>query len=244
MALVRKLAQSISRRVVRWASPGCKEWAEAQAREIEFIRSDWAALGWAIGSMRVVLHRSVIPAGSQKGASKRAPRWWMWPYWLAFMIPINVLDACGASNWHDRIAYSLIAFGWTYCATLSVADWLWKRNEPPIADLQAYRLFTRATLERRLERYRSVRRWFPLSIPISMCIGFVMTEGGSGWGHMRHTAEFVMAGTIAVWLMCLETPAKIQSRIERMDGRIATAPQIFNLELNVKRLHSDHWGGA
>ena len=46
-----------------------------------------------------------------------------------------------------------------------------------------------------------------------------------------------------VWLALYppDTPAKIQSRIERMDALIAEGPQV-NLKRSVKRLQSDHWG--
>ena len=57
MRPVRRLAVRISSGVVRWASPGCKEWAEGLEREAAVIESDWAALGWAIGSTRILLDR-------------------------------------------------------------------------------------------------------------------------------------------------------------------------------------------
>ena len=74
MTLVRRLAVRISSRVVRWASPGCKEWAEGLEREAAVIESDWAALRWSIGSMRVLLDRRAarltsldeVPAATQK----------------------------------------------------------------------------------------------------------------------------------------------------------------------------------
>jgi hypothetical protein len=74
MTLVRGLAVGISSRVVRWASPGCKEWAEGLEREAAVIENDWAALGWAIGSTRVLLDRrpaaltslDEVPAIAQK----------------------------------------------------------------------------------------------------------------------------------------------------------------------------------
>jgi len=64
MTLVRMVALTISDEVVRWASPGCKEWAEGLAREAAVIESDWAALGWAIGSTRVLLDRRPAPLRS------------------------------------------------------------------------------------------------------------------------------------------------------------------------------------
>jgi len=64
MTRTRKLAMGISARVVRWASPGCKEWAEGLAREATVIESDWAALRWALGSTRVLLDRRPVPLAS------------------------------------------------------------------------------------------------------------------------------------------------------------------------------------
>jgi hypothetical protein len=64
MTLVRRLALGISARVVRWASPGYKEWAEGLEREARVIESDWAALRWALGSTRVLLDCRAAPLRS------------------------------------------------------------------------------------------------------------------------------------------------------------------------------------
>jgi hypothetical protein len=64
MTPIRRMAVGISSRVVRWASPGCKEWAEGLQREAKVIESDWAALRWAIGSTRVLLDRRAAPLRS------------------------------------------------------------------------------------------------------------------------------------------------------------------------------------
>jgi len=61
MTFLRRLAVKISNGVVRHASPGCKEWAEGLAREVAFIERDWSALGWAIGSLRVLLRNPPNP---------------------------------------------------------------------------------------------------------------------------------------------------------------------------------------
>ena len=64
MSLVRIVALTISDEVVRWASPGCKEWAEGLEREGAVIESDWAALRWSLGSTRVLLDRRAAPLRS------------------------------------------------------------------------------------------------------------------------------------------------------------------------------------
>ncbi len=75
MTLVRRAGGGdFEHEVVRWASPGCKEWAEGLEREAAVIENDWAALGWAIGSTRVLLDRrpaaltslDEVPAIAQK----------------------------------------------------------------------------------------------------------------------------------------------------------------------------------
>jgi hypothetical protein len=74
MTLARKLALSLSSRVVRWASPGCKEWAEGLAREVAFIPSDWRALAWALGGTRVLLDRREAPIATLDEAFAEAQR--------------------------------------------------------------------------------------------------------------------------------------------------------------------------
>jgi hypothetical protein len=61
MSRTRRAALEISSGVTWRASPGCKEWAEGLEREVEFVEGDWRALGWAIGSLRVLLRNPPKP---------------------------------------------------------------------------------------------------------------------------------------------------------------------------------------
>jgi hypothetical protein len=233
MTLARKLAVGISERVVRWASPGCKEWAEAQSRELAVVENDWAALSWALGSAQVLLDRR----GTSRSEIPARPSYLYVIFWLF------CLEAClwtcakmlTSTVWTQRLGWGLLLLTWAYCATCSVFNWLRERWQPPLSDIQAYRLFLREGLELKLTRYRTVRRWFPV------CAGFC---GWLGWllivrGEVHFWGYFVCL----VWLLLnpLDTPAKIQSRIERMDALIAKW-RPGNLKFDVKRVHSDHWG--
>lgn len=60
MNLIRTAANRIANFVVRYASPGSKEWAQAIAGELSCIENDWQALGWALGGLRVLF--SIQPA--------------------------------------------------------------------------------------------------------------------------------------------------------------------------------------
>jgi hypothetical protein len=236
---LRSLAVGISSRVVRWASPGCKEWAEGLAREAAVIESDWAALRWAIGSMRVVLDRREAPIGSGSELPARRPSYLDVSVWLFYLstgllVCTKMLTSTG---WPRRLGWGLLLLGWGYWAACSVFDWLRERMQPPTSDIVAYRLFLRDGLELKLARYRTVSRWFPVLADLSGLMGYLLIVRGEihFWGY------FILLGWVS--LHSPETPSKIQSRIERMDALIAEG-QPVNLKLNVngKRLHSDHWG--
>jgi len=60
MRLIRTSANRIANFVVRYASAGSKEWAQAIASELDCFENDWQALGWALGGLRVLF--SIQPA--------------------------------------------------------------------------------------------------------------------------------------------------------------------------------------
>jgi hypothetical protein len=64
VTLVRRAAVAVSGFVVRHAAAGSREWAEGLAREVEVIESDWRALGWALGSTRILLEPRQEPLRS------------------------------------------------------------------------------------------------------------------------------------------------------------------------------------
>jgi hypothetical protein len=72
MTVVRRSAMGIAAFVVRYAAPGCRDWAEGLAREVEFIEGDWAAFWWSLGSMRVLLDRREATVSSLNEAAAQA----------------------------------------------------------------------------------------------------------------------------------------------------------------------------
>jgi len=158
MSAIRGLAVRISGVVVRRASPGCKEWAEGLAREVEFIESDWRALGWAIGSLRVVLDRREEPLGSLAEVPKAAQRLvetirggvGMWP--LISQGPLYYWKLLDAKCSVERGGCWLIVFGSIIAATFLVVERC-RLKEPfkddVYDDILACARFYRAELERR-----------------------------------------------------------------------------------------------
>jgi hypothetical protein len=60
MNLIRTVANKIASYVVRYASSGSKEWAQAVSSETSCIENDWHALSWSLGGLRVLV--SIQPA--------------------------------------------------------------------------------------------------------------------------------------------------------------------------------------
>jgi hypothetical protein len=58
MVPIRALARWLVSTAARRTTEDTRSWAMAMQRELEFIESDWAALGWALGSTTALCRRS------------------------------------------------------------------------------------------------------------------------------------------------------------------------------------------
>jgi hypothetical protein len=229
MTLVRRLAVRISSRVVRWASPGCKEWAEGLEREAAVIESDWAALRWAIGSTRVLFNfrgsrlasLSDVPNAARTFAASKSDRSQMLliAVFLFGQPLILWTNYDWASNLPARIGCGMAVF-FSICIGVSVLI-EWSRlylNVPPSDDIRACVQFYKAELERDLEE-SCFRRLAKAIFLIGFCVGGMLI-----WpGPREHPVCFSIWMVIVVFALytILQSPHKfqemIQSRIERLD---------------------------
>lgn len=131
MSLLRKVALKISDAVVRWASPGCKEWAKGLEREVAFIESDWRALGWALGSMRVLFDRREAQLGSLEEASVAVESYFekrlsqsSTAFWLtcAFLLALGVLIFLLPFHLMQRVALSSMLATQLYSVSIARAS--------------------------------------------------------------------------------------------------------------------------
>jgi hypothetical protein len=223
MTLLRQLVLKLSAAVVFYAPLGSQDWAEAIAREIAHIPSDWLALRWALGSTRVLLYRNPDPNAPAREFITRL-RGFNHIFWLLWTFNCTV-SLIRATTWTERTGWALADFGWTYWTVSSFFSWLEERSTPPLSDIPAYRLHSRQTLLRRLDRYRTVRRWFPALAAISLCTGYLVTlDNAFPAGLVSHPIlACILLGftAFAIWLQCLDSPAKIQQRLDRLNERIA-----------------------
>lgn len=156
MTLVRRVAMKVSGLVVRYASSGCKEWAEGLAREVEFIEDDWSALWWAAGSTRVLWDRREAPASSLSEAvakarhsleSLRRPNFIY--RFLFLQAVLRALRFFDASSRQQRVGCVLVVLAGTYMAIFDVIRTRMAQLPPHDEDAEAWALYYRRELQRR-----------------------------------------------------------------------------------------------
>jgi hypothetical protein len=224
MTLLRRQALNISSAVVDYASAGSKEWAEGLAREVAFIEGDWAALGWAIGSTRVLFDRreapmaslAEVPSVAQKfteAARSGAGLWipilqgpdYLWRYF----------DTISRS---ERVGCALVVFG----SVTAGIFWLVQRRrlqrqmtDEVYLNVLACARFYKAELER-----RSSRLSVPLGVLVCYCVGVVLAERGGAPAHP------VFAGTmgtlcVVVIPLALQIRRNNRRRLDRLDALLS-----------------------
>ncbi len=191
MTLIRGLALKISNAVVRYASPGCKEWAKGLAQEVAFVEGDWAAVGWALGSVRVLFDYQEAPLASFAEASIAAEKFaqrasdnnaglrggtnFLWGL-------LSVLQLFRATNGSlVRVGFGLAALGWAVLGMLELIDWRSQRKVPPSNDANAVIQFYKAELKRRF--HRGLLSWIAISAATFLWAGgtLIVAEWWARW---------------------------------------------------------------
>jgi len=180
MRLARRLAVRISEKAVEKASPGCKEWAEGLAREVEFIDGDWRALGWAIGSLRVLLRNPPKLLGNAEEIA-RAGRLFAGnrehvPPTILLLTGFQLFDNVErlVFRWGrmDHLQQAGFAIAALSAAYLAMVGWMEHRmgKRPEDMDDGAWIDFYRREMVRRRDLFTGFGILFPAAI-VSMCAG-------------------------------------------------------------------------
>jgi hypothetical protein len=143
MSILRKAAEKIAAAVVRYASAGSREWAEAIQSELTYIGSDWRALAWALSGARVLLSYQPTPlrtledldAVARKHANRRLHA--VNVPWLGRnpLLPLILFNALNASFeiliGRRTISNAVVMLGWLLlCPELYL-----RGREPEVPDL-------------------------------------------------------------------------------------------------------------
>jgi hypothetical protein len=227
MTFLRKMALKISDTVVRYASPGSREWAEGLARETDFIESDWSALAWALGSTRVLLHYREAPLGSladlpaaaQKSADLRRRGSVAWIMFFSHAL-IYGDRFSHASNWSERAGCSLVVFGALSLGMITLLQWRNRQRVPPDDDIAALIQFYWSNLESMRDLYRSPRAWIVGVASVSYSAGLMLGERGGILAHPGWDAAIGLSW-VGLALLVLHGRRTNVRRLERLEALLA-----------------------
>jgi len=224
MTLARGLALKISDAVVLYASPGCKEWAEGLAREVAFIESDWAALGWALGSTRVLLDRREMPARSLDDVYVAALKFidlkrtgggsWFIMFTQAFIYGLKLF---GASTSLERVGCGLAILGAFSMGIYSRLE-MRRMNALLSGDIEDNVFFYKAELERDL--YHSPKWWITGSGFVFFVVGVILAQRGGIEANWFLSGLFTLT-LVGVLLFALHTRRTNLRRLERLEELLA-----------------------
>jgi hypothetical protein len=232
MTLVRIVALTISDKVVRWASPGCKEWAEGLEREARVIENDWAALRWAIGSTRVLLNRrpvpltslDEVPAATQKFVEMMRGGMGMW-------LPILYGPQYGwmffyARSWPERVGCALVLLGSIAAGSLLVIErrrlnvpWYDSIYDDPVACARFYKSEL---------GHRSSTIWIPTFAVLCFFVGLSLGQRGGLQEHPGLGAVCMVGLAVVPWAM-LQARRNAMRRIEEIDALLAEREHLAEL---------------
>lgn len=222
MTLVRRVAMKISGGVVRYASPGCKEWAEGLAREVEFIEGDWAALRWAVGSSRVLLDRRAAPMTSHADVAERARRFseslgngGSFSSVMFIVAFVNLIRFVGAASLQQRIACSVLVITSIYMGFVILSQ---QRKRQALSDsVGDLTLYCKLELEHQRDFLRSgIGRSLRLA-GVLFFIGMVFTQRGGLRANPFFTAFGVLV-CVLVTILILRQPRLVQRQIDEVDA--------------------------
>ena len=227
MTLVRMVALTISDEVVRWASPGCKEWAEGLEREARVIESDWAALRWSIGSTRVLLDRrpasltslDEVPAETQKFVE--TTRWR-----AGFILAMSIMQGgfCSLHFFHfrnflGRAGCALVVLGSILAGTYSLMERR-RLKEPWKDDIYDDLLACTTFYREQLKRFDFL--WIYLSYFLCWSLGESMCGGAYGYDVFDVVCSWIL---VCMFLFMLPVMHQRKQnnlrRIEEIDALLA-----------------------
>lgn len=221
------MALKILNSVVRFASPGTKDWANAMLREMDFIENDWSALLWALGSTRILLKRRDVPVSSLADVPRAAQN---------FTKKIQRRTRSGfVVTLFESLAFGSFAFIFPNPiqrggACLTVAAMLFlmyqvlarrPREGPTETDFPACAVSYRAELERQRDFHRGWWFWsrWVIMLPgfILFCVGFSTARPETA--RINHWTLFCfMALAIAAIPLNLWLARKYQRQIDEVDA--------------------------
>ena len=233
MTRLRKLAVKISDTVVCRSLPAYKDWAQATARELEFIESDWAALRWALGSWKLAASCQNAPLTSMSDVPRAARKFlretrastiltaasllWM-SYWFSGIFRHTVAGRQTDLGWGFLVA----VLAYIVCEAISFRGWRFPRGVglPEVADVY------RSVLRHQRDVLSGVWYWWRATLIVAGPLlgayhAWLLKPGGAREALLRGN---LVAGGIIVLTLLVTRPvtrrvvARYQRTLDQLDA--------------------------
>jgi len=228
MSILRGAAQKISAKVVRYSSAGNKGWAEGLAREVDFVKSDWGALLWSLGSLRVLLDRRPAPIRTYEDLEllvqkfvKAASQTRVYIFVAASQILLmeSHLFESGSAAKHAGVAMIVVAYATS--GIYAAIDWCIKKNRLANKDLPELIGYYRDHLEKQANLFRSSQWWMGIYMLLLVDSGIMLISPRYRSGGFL---DFLILFAIALIVFQLHARRNARRRLQELDALLKTKP--------------------
>jgi hypothetical protein len=226
MKIVRTAALKISAKVVRYSSAGNKEWAAGLAREVDFIRSDWGALLWSLGSLRVLLDRRPAPIRTyddlwplvQKYV-KAASQMKVFIFVAATQLLQSGSRFFESGSTVGRAGNAMMSVAWIISGIYAFVDWRTKKKLLAGKDLPELIGYYRDYLEKQVNWFWSSRWWMGLCTTLLVYPGIMLVSP-----HFRSGGylDFLILCFFAILTFPLYARRNARRRLQELDALLGT----------------------
>ena len=224
MTTLRRLAVWTSEVVVRLASPGAKEWAQATARELDAIPNDWASLRWALGSTRVLLDPRPSPLTSLDEVPAETQKLIDRVHWQAgFFLAMSTLYELQAISYLWRFFETRSTLEWAGCAIVILSSILvgiyslmerHRLNVPWYDDIYDDPVACAHLYKERLKRFDSLWIYIP-SLTCTGWMGSLVYYGGESYDSLDMVCIGVLVSMFLFILLVMRQ--RKQNALRRID---------------------------
>ncbi len=215
---IRRFASTLLRFSIRHASPASREWGEAMLREMDFVKGDWAALGWAIQSAVTLLLRrghpggaSDLMAGITELARKTQRRTWGGALACVIVGIAFCRDFHLYSNPLQRIGCGLMVVAAAY---MLIQLYKGRGAHLPDGATADHFRFYQAELRRQRDFHRGGWLWSRLFLLVPGFLLFCIGEAAADPLHLRRSIWAGSAFTI-LWLIAVPNNLKLARKYQR-----------------------------
>jgi hypothetical protein len=226
MSILRGAARKISAKVVCYSSAGNKEWAKGLAREVDFIRSDWGALLWSMGSLRVLLDRRPAPIRTYEDLKPLVEKYVkvvsqsrVFIFVAATQLLLSGTRFFESRTTVGRAGNAMISVAWVMSGVYAFVNWRTEKKQLAVKDLPELVSHYRENLEKQVNWFRSSNWWMGLCTLLLVYPGLMLASPYFRSGGYFY---FLILSFFAILSFPLFARRNARRRLQELDALLQT----------------------